>query len=177
MKRETSPYVRNCKKGCILNRKNVWLIYDAGKIKSILLNCMSSVLIHYSCSAAIFLLLLNWWNMNAVEVNSEWVLLWICVTPIFLKGPCFHSSFSSRAMCLFQNEHNKWKKINCCYFSDHRSEWPRGLRHELSSPARMLGSCVRIPLKAWIFVCLFCVCISSGFATGWSPIQGVLPTG
>jgi hypothetical protein len=53
------------------------------------------------------------------------------------------------------------------------SQWPRGLRHELSSLARMLGSWVRIPLKAWMFVC---VCIGSGLATGWSPIQGVLPT-
>jgi hypothetical protein len=26
------------------------------------------------------------------------------------------------------------------------SQWPRGLRHEPSSPARTLGSCVRIPL-------------------------------
>jgi hypothetical protein len=39
-----------------------------------------------------------------------------------------------------------------------RLQWPRGLRHELSSPDRTLGSWVRIPLKAWMFV------------------QGVLPT-
>jgi hypothetical protein len=37
-----------------------------------------------------------------------------------------------------------------------RSEWPRGLRHELSSLARTLRSCVRIPLKAWMSVlCVF----------------------
>jgi hypothetical protein len=35
-----------------------------------------------------------------------------------------------------------------------RSEWPRGLRHEMSSPVRTLGSWVRIPLKAWISVCV-----------------------
>jgi hypothetical protein len=29
----------------------------------------------------------------------------------------------------------------------------RGLRHEPSSPARTLGSWVRIPLKAWMSVC------------------------
>jgi hypothetical protein len=29
-----------------------------------------------------------------------------------------------------------------------RSQWPRGLRHELSSPARTAGSWVRIPIKA-----------------------------
>jgi hypothetical protein len=44
-----------------------------------------------------------------------------------------------------------------------RSQWPLGLRNELSSLARTLGSRVRIPLKAWISVCvysmfvLFCV--------------------
>jgi hypothetical protein len=39
--------------------------------------------------------------------------------------------------------------------------WPRGLRHELSSLARTLGSCIRVPLKAWMSVCvrLFCVCV------------------
>jgi hypothetical protein len=32
--------------------------------------------------------------------------------------------------------------------SNSRSQWARGLRHELSSAARTLGSWVRIPLKA-----------------------------
>jgi hypothetical protein len=35
-----------------------------------------------------------------------------------------------------------------------RSQWPRGLRRELSSPARTLGSCVRIPLKKCMSVCV-----------------------
>jgi hypothetical protein len=51
----------------------------------------------------------------------------------------------------------------------------RALRHELSSPARTLGSWIRIPIKAWMFVCVYSVCIGSGLATGWSPIQGVSP--
>jgi hypothetical protein len=38
-----------------------------------------------------------------------------------------------------------------------RSQWPRGLRHELSSPARILGSWVRTPLKAWMSVCVYSV--------------------
>jgi hypothetical protein len=44
-----------------------------------------------------------------------------------------------------------------------RSQWPRGLRHELFSLVRTLGSWVRILLKAWMSVCvhylfvLFCV--------------------
>jgi hypothetical protein len=48
-----------------------------------------------------------------------------------------------------------------------RSQWPRGLRHELSSLARTLGSWVRILLGAWMSVCV-CValCVGSGLATG-----------
>jgi hypothetical protein len=64
-----------------------------------------------------------------------------------------------------------------------RSQWPRGLRHELSSLDRTLGSWVSVPLTAWMFrVCmrLFCVyvvlCLGSGLATGWSLVQGVLLT-
>jgi hypothetical protein len=40
-----------------------------------------------------------------------------------------------------------------------RSQWPYGLRHEPSSPARTLGSRVRIPLEVWmsVFGRLFCV--------------------
>jgi hypothetical protein len=34
---------------------------------------------------------------------------------------------------------------------------PRGLRHDLSSPARTLGSCVRIPLEACVSVCIYSV--------------------
>jgi hypothetical protein len=38
-----------------------------------------------------------------------------------------------------------------------RSQWPRGLRHELSSPAQTLRTWVRIPLKAWMLVCIYSV--------------------
>jgi hypothetical protein len=37
------------------------------------------------------------------------------------------------------------------------SQWPRGLTHELSSLARKLRSGVRIPLKAWMSVCIYSV--------------------
>jgi hypothetical protein len=49
-----------------------------------------------------------------------------------------------------------------------RSQWPRGLRHEMSSPVRTLGSWVRIPLKAWIsaFILFVMSCVRSGLATG-----------
>jgi hypothetical protein len=38
-----------------------------------------------------------------------------------------------------------------------RLQWPRGLRHELSSPAKILGLWVRIPLEAWMFVFILCL--------------------
>jgi hypothetical protein len=50
----------------------------------------------------------------------------------------------------------------------------------MSSPAWTLGSWVRIPLEAWMFVCVYSVfvlsCVGSGLAMGWSLVQGVLPT-
>jgi hypothetical protein len=61
-----------------------------------------------------------------------------------------------------------------------RSQWLRGLRHEPSSPAPTLGSWARVPLKASMFVGVYSVfvlsCIGSGLTTGWSSVQGVLPT-
>jgi hypothetical protein len=36
-----------------------------------------------------------------------------------------------------------------------RSQWPRGVMHEMSSPARTLGSWVRIPLQAWMLFCIY----------------------
>jgi hypothetical protein len=45
--------------------------------------------------------------------------------------------------------------------------WPRGLRHELSSFARTLGSWFRIPLDAWMSVCVYSVFVlGSGLAAG-----------
>jgi hypothetical protein len=57
------------------------------------------------------------------------------------------------------------------------SQWPHGLRHEISSPTRTLESWFRIPLKAWMSVCVYSVfLLGSGLATGWSSAQGVLTT-
>jgi hypothetical protein len=38
-----------------------------------------------------------------------------------------------------------------------RSQRPRGLKHESPSPARTLGSWVRMVLKAWLSVCVYSV--------------------
>jgi hypothetical protein len=51
----------------------------------------------------------------------------------------------------------------------------------MSSPPDTLGPWVRIPLEAWISLCIYCVCVvlcvGSDLATGSSPIQGVPSTG
>jgi hypothetical protein len=61
-----------------------------------------------------------------------------------------------------------------------RLQWPRSLGHEISSPARTLGSWARIPLMAWMLFGVYSVfvlsCVGSSLASGWSPVQGVLPT-
>jgi hypothetical protein len=64
-----------------------------------------------------------------------------------------------------------WRWGNC------RSQWPRGLRHEMFSPAWTLGLWVRIPLEPWMFAFIVFVlsCVGSRLATGWSLVQGVLP--
>jgi hypothetical protein len=51
-----------------------------------------------------------------------------------------------------------------------RWKWPHG--HDLSSPARILGSWVRITFEAWFFrLCVCSVCVGlyghRGLATGW----------
>jgi hypothetical protein len=36
-------------------------------------------------------------------------------------------------------------------------QWRRGIRHELSSPARTIGSWFRIPLAVWMSLCVYSV--------------------
>jgi hypothetical protein len=43
----------------------------------------------------------------------------------------------------------------------HRSQWPRGQSHELSSPALILGSSVRVPLETWMSMCVYSVFLMS----------------
>jgi hypothetical protein len=57
------------------------------------------------------------------------------------------SSTSTLSVSLF---HFQWPILS-------RSQSPRGLRHEPSSPAQTLGSWARIPLEAWISVCVYSV--------------------
>jgi hypothetical protein len=50
-----------------------------------------------------------------------------------------------------------WTRWDQFQVKESRSQWPRDLRHEPSSSARTLGSWVRIPLEAWMPVCLYSV--------------------
>jgi hypothetical protein len=47
-----------------------------------------------------------------------------------------------------------------CIFNS-RSQRPRGLRHQLSSPSKTLRSWVWIPLEAWMSVCFYSVFVLS----------------
>jgi hypothetical protein len=63
-----------------------------------------------------------------------------------------------------------WNKL-CSVARDSRSQWPRGLRHELSSPIRTLGIVGSNPTRGmYVCVLLFSVCVvlceGSGLATG-----------
>jgi hypothetical protein len=73
----------------------------------------------------------------------------------------------------------RWYSLNFAHKNYGPSQRPRGLRHKMLSPAQALGSLVRIPLEAWISLCLSSVfvlsCVGSGLETDWSPDQGVLP--
>jgi hypothetical protein len=59
------------------------------------------------------------------------------------------------------------RQIHAYPWGNRRSQWPRGLRHKLSSLTRTLASWVRVPLKAWTSVCvysvfvLFCVYVAA----------------
>jgi hypothetical protein len=52
-------------------------------------------------------------------------------------------------------------KLNSNMNTIRRSQSPRGLRHEPSSTARTLGSWIRIPLEAWMSLCVYSVFLLS----------------
>jgi hypothetical protein len=49
-------------------------------------------------------------------------------------------------------------------------------KHSQISRSRSQRPLVRIPMEAWMSVCVSPMCACSGLATGWFPVQGVLPT-
>jgi hypothetical protein len=56
----------------------------------------------------------------------------------------------------------------CKYTDEGRSQWSRGLRHEISSTSRTLASCVRTVLKAWMSVCVYSVSVLGSGPPLWS---------
>jgi hypothetical protein len=96
----------------------------------------------------------------------------------FLRGSCISRRFLT---CAFKTI-SKSVKIISHRFLLRRSQWPRGLRHELSSLARTLWSWVRIPLEVWMSLRLFCVCVvifllhtrNCGICCSCSVVKGVL---
>jgi hypothetical protein len=100
----------------------------------------------------------------------------IPISPYLRRKPKTHYSISRRKTTeishsvIQRSNKDAYRLIFYLIYGLHRrSQWPRGLRHELSSLGRTLGSWVRIPLKAGMFA--FILCVGSGLASGWSPVQ------
>jgi hypothetical protein len=125
------------------------------------------------CPVGSLLYLLNCWGMSAVWERGGGFDSPPPPGETRRGGPVV-GKFSKTQMLIKPFEH-----VNMHYG---RSQWPRGLSHELSSLARTLESWVRIPLEARksVLLRLFCVCVvlcvGRGLATGWSPVKGVLST-
>jgi hypothetical protein len=80
-------------------------------------------------------------------------------TPI-CYAPCCHHGMHAGPDLLVEPVSQKGishNLIRSTYRHHCRSQWTRDLRLELSSLAWTLGSWVRIPLKAWMFVCVYSV--------------------
>jgi hypothetical protein len=96
------------------------------------------ICVHVSCAVYMFQLILR-------MLGHPWI------TRRFVYSTAGQIS-SSFVPSLFAVSVSYISGYSCC-----RSQWLRSLRHEPSSPARTLGSWVRIPLKAWISVCFYSV--------------------
>jgi hypothetical protein len=77
----------------------------------------------------------------------------VSVGPIYREFPNIVLIFLD---LIFQQWSTLLAPLTCPLFSSCRSQWLRGLRHELSSPAPTLRSWVRIPLRHGC-LCVFCV--------------------
>jgi len=82
---------------------------------------------------------------------------WLIVSgPVITTLRIICANITGRRMC------SLWGKIRIskCNLQECRSHWTRGLRRR-STGARLLGLWVRIPPRAWMFVCCEC-CVLSG---------------
>ena len=99
------------------------------------------------------------------SVYLNFVTFWKCLLDIFMQWfltISFHKTFNiySRVPVLW----HPWDQAGAGFlnstYTDHRSQWPRGLRRRPAA-AHLLRLWVRIPLGAWIFVCCEC-CVLLG---------------
>jgi hypothetical protein len=75
-----------------------------------------------------------------------------------------HSIFSFilqniQRFCDYQDSFLQKKYLSFLEYLIYRSQWPCGLKHELSSPTRTLGSWVRITLEVRMPVCIYSVLV------------------
>jgi hypothetical protein len=121
------------------------------------------------------------------HVYSKWrvvlpvVLCYVCFCYYFLMCDSLYAHVYSKRRVVLPVVLCYVSFLQICLTKHHstkmcRSQWPRDLRHELSSLARKLRSWVRIPFEAWMSVCVDSVFVlGSDLARGWSLVQWVLP--
>jgi hypothetical protein len=94
--------------------------------------------------------------------RRKWIVCIINITPLSIHAiNLFKNYWSKLKIIIHVNitiappvDKNQLHRFSfCSVFSNYRSQWPRALT------ALTLGSWVRIPLEAWMLVCLFCVCV------------------
>jgi hypothetical protein len=121
---------------------------------------------------------------RATAVGSRWLTAWAMARPkrgvtesllcLFLyegklcrkqlscvcKNSICHSSNFIILLKIHRDFQNFFNSLHFGVSDERRSQWPRGLRHVLSSLARKLGSWVRIQLEAWkSLLCAFILCL------------------
>jgi hypothetical protein len=114
---------------------------------------------------------------NMVKCGCMYVLcvftyVCVCVYIVFMFIYCvlnFMLTIRNVGHCL-NNQGNRGSSFFIKYIHKGRSQWPRGPRHEMSSPAQTLGSWVRIPFetqKSLRISSMFVLpCVGSGLAAG-----------
>jgi hypothetical protein len=130
------------------------------------------------------LVILYWGKFFAVSLPSNRSLFWVCYSSFHLSCLSIFQHYSIIPN-LFIQEYTSIRKINVTkHILFRRSQWPRGLRHKMSSPARTLGSWFRILFGHGCFLYVYsvfvlscvcvCVCVCVCLVMCCSHVQGVL---
>jgi hypothetical protein len=103
------------------------------------------------------------------EENADWNRLWIILHVLY---------FCKTSACTLRLTRKSRQVIIHILAKDHSVLFIPAARPQALSNTGIVGS---NPTQGMgICVCLFCLCVvlcvGSGLATGWSPVQGVLPT-